>query len=169
VEFDPARLRSGEYVVGASSFVLLASLFLLAWYGLKSQFAPTAAQLGVSTTINGWNALTNVRWLVLITVLVAGALVFFQATRPAPAIPVSLSVIVTVLALITVIVLIYRVLLDPPGSHALVSLRAGSIVGLLSAISLTYGGYVSMRREGIAPRDEPQDVEVVELGELSRS
>lgn len=149
--------------MGASSLVLLASMFLLSWYGLKSRLAPTAAQLGVSTSVNGWNGLTHVRWLVLVTVIVAFALVYFQATRGAPAIPVSLSVIVTVLGLLTVLALIWRVLIERPGSDALVSLRAGSVVGLVSALSLAYGGYLSTREEGIARADAPEEIEVIRL------
>ncbi len=150
-------------MVGASGLVLLASLFALDWYGLKGTLVPTATRLGVSTGVNGWHGLTHLRWLVLVTVFVAFALVFFQATRRSPAIPVSLSVIVTVLALLTALALIYRVLLNRPGSSALVGVRAGSIVGLASALAMIYGGYLSMRQEGIARADGPPEIEVVRL------
>lgn len=169
MDFDPSRLRSGEYVVGVSGVVLAVALFALPWYGLKPRFAPTAAALGVSTTVTGWNGLTQVRWLVLVTVLVAFALLFLQVTRRAPAIPVSLSVIVTVLGILTALALVYRVLLNRPGSDAVVGLKAGSVVGLVSALGLTYGGYLSIRREGIAPKDGPQQIEVVKLSEVGRS
>ena len=69
--------------------LLLASTFAVPWYRVKA------------TSINGWDALTDLRWLLIVTIIAALALAYFQATRRAPAIPVSLSVIVTVLGLLT--------------------------------------------------------------------
>jgi hypothetical protein len=165
VKFELSRLRRGELIVGASAVVLLASMLVLDWFGLSKPLSPTAAVLGVPTSITGWDALTGLRWLIVVTVLCSLLLVFFQATRRAPAIPVSLSVIVTVLAIITTLALIYRVLIDMPSTYGFDEQRAGAFIGLASSIALAYGGYVSMRREGVAPRDAPAlaDIEVVRL------
>jgi hypothetical protein len=165
--FDPSRLRRGEVIVGASAVVLLASMLLLNWYGLTGVFAPTAAKLGVSTSITGWDALTNLRWLLVLTVACGLALVYFQATRRAPAVPVSLSVIVTVLAILTALALIYRVLINEPGPDNLIEQKVGAFVGLISALTLVYGGYESTRKEGIADRDSVGEIETVEIGHPS--
>jgi hypothetical protein len=148
VDFDPSRLRRGEWLVGGGAVVLVVSLFVLPWYGSR----------------NGWHGLETLRWLVLLTVLVALALVWFQATRRAPAIPVSFSAIVTVVGLLNLIALIYRVLINQPGSDDLASLEAGAYVGLVAAIAIVYGGYLSMREEGISERDAPGEIETVSLG-----
>jgi hypothetical protein len=169
VEFDPARLRTGEWIVGAGSLALLVATFALPWYGLKPRLAPAAASLGLSTSATGWNALTHVRWLVLICALAGLALVFFQATRRAPALPVSLSVIVSVLGVLTLIALIYRVLINTPGPGELIDRRAGAYIGLFSVLALSYGGYRSMRQEGIAERDGPQQIETLRLEDLPRA
>jgi hypothetical protein len=121
--------------------------------------------------VTGWDGLTNVRWLILVTVACGLLLVFLQASRKAPALPVSFSVIVTVLAVLTVLALIYRVLINEPGPDGYVDQQVGAFVGLVSSIALVYGGYASMRQEGIAPRDAPAlaDIEVVRLSSASRS
>lgn len=150
--------------MGACSVVLLASMFAIEWYGFTAQLRPSTASLGPSTSVNGWNALTNARWLMLLTIVCGLALVYVQAARRAPAIPVTLSVIVAVLGLLTVIVLVYRVLINEPGSDAVVEQKAGAFVGLASAIAILIGGYLSMRDEGIADKDGPGDVETVSLG-----
>ena len=162
MDLDPSRLRRGEVIVGASAAVLLASMFALNWYGLNGAIAPTASRLGQPTSWNGWNGLTHVRWLVLLTVACGLLLVFLQATRRAPALPVSMSVIVTVLGVLTVLALIYRVLINEPGSDNLVEQKAGAFVGLIGAVVLAYGGYLSMRQEGIASRDAPAEIETVQ-------
>lgn len=144
--------------------MLAASLFLLPWYGLKSPFGPTAASLGLTTSLDGWNGLSHLRWLLLITIVVALALVWLQATRRAPALPISFSVIVTVLALVTALALIYRVLINVPGSDTLVDRKAGGYVGLVASLAIVYGGYASMRQEGLSERDARTEVETVALG-----
>src|SRR5262249_38081062 len=88
VDFDPSRLRRGEWLVGGGALVLVVSLFV-PWYA----------------SLNGWHGLENLRWLVLVTVLVALALVWFQATRRSPAVPVTFSAMVIVVGLLNLIAL----------------------------------------------------------------
>lgn len=163
MDFVPSRLRRGELIAGGGAVVLAVSLFLLPWYGVRSPFGPTAASLGASTSFTGWNSLSHLRWLVLITILLALALVWLQATRPAPALPASVSVIMTVVALITSLALIYRVLINVPGSNSIVDRKAGGFVGLLAAIAIFYGGYASLREEGLPERDARTEIETVPL------
>lgn len=165
MDFDPARLRRGEIVVGAGAVVLLASMFFLKWYGLSTIAGPTAANPSVSGSLNGWDALLHLRWLILVTIACGLGLVFAQTTRRAPALPVSMSVIVTVLGVPTALALAYRVLINTPGPDSLLQPKAGAFVGLLGAIALSGGGYLSMRQEGVAPRDGPSEVPTVRLGE----
>jgi hypothetical protein len=77
------------------------------------------------------------RWLGLVTGAVAIGLPYTQATRRAPALPVALSVVVTVLGGATATALVGQ-LLD----------RArGARLGLLGALGIAVGGYASMRQE----------------------
>lgn len=151
---DPSRLRRGEWIVGVSCVALLTCLFLLTWY------APSDGSARSSASVNGWQGLTHLRWLVLVTILGGLALVYFQAARRAPAIPASLSMIVTVLALLNLLALIYRVVLDVPGDDVR---KAGAWLGLASAAALLYGAFRSFRTEGIAERDGPGEIETVRL------
>jgi FtsH-binding integral membrane protein len=146
---DLHRLRRGEWMIGAGAIVLLASMFLLKWY-----------RQGASASVNGWHGLTHVRWLVLATVVCGLALVYTQASRRAPAVPAVLSVIVTVVGLLTALALLYRVVINEPGSQ-----KPGAFVGLISAVAIFCGGYLSMRDEGLAERDEPMEIETVQLPE----
>ena len=84
MRFELSRLRSGEVLAGAAAVVLLVCLFALPWYGLNSSVASIAQRLGVSTSRTGWDSLTTLRWLILITSLSALALVYLQGTRRAP-------------------------------------------------------------------------------------
>jgi hypothetical protein len=165
MRFDRTRLRRPELIVGIGGLVLLGSMLLLPWYSLTSVSGPPAPQYSVKTSVDGWHGLRNAHWLLLVTILVAFALVFFQATRRAPAIPVALSWLTPLLGGLTVLWLIYRVLISPPGGGR----EIGGFIGLLGALVITYGGYASLRLEGIAPADGPGAIPIVTLGERGGS
>jgi hypothetical protein len=138
MEFKLARLRRGEWIAGIGALVLLLST-LLPWYGYSG--APSAA------SISGWDEFIHLRWLILLTIVAGLALPVAQAACRAPAIPVTLSVIVTVLGVLTTLWLIYRVLISVPGSGGLLVQKPAAYIGLLSAIALTVGAFSSMRQE----------------------
>jgi hypothetical protein len=71
---------------------------------------------------------------------------------------------VLVVGAITVLALVYRVLINPPAHQ-----HAAAFLGLLSAVGLAYGGYLSLREEGIARRDTPRDIPVVRPGRQNGS
>lgn len=144
--------------MGVGGLVLLASTFVLSWYDLKLASGPAQSQLFVKTSVDGWHGLHHARWLVVLTLLAAFALVVLQASRPAPALPISAAVAVTILGALTVLWLIFRVLVSAPGDQKL-----GAYIGLISACVIVYGGYESMRKEGIASRDEPKEIPTVTL------
>lgn len=163
MDLDPSRLRRGEWVAGIGGVLLLVFVFALPWYEVRAPYRVTNTLAGGNTSPNGWTALSHVRWLLLIAALAALALAWLQATRRAPALPVSFSVIVTVLALIAVLVLVYRVLINEPGADSIVDQRPGAYLGLASGIAILYGGFASMRQEGIEERDGPGEIPVASL------
>jgi hypothetical protein len=150
--FDASRLRRGEVLAAAGGVLLLAFMFAGKWYGTGSHAR------------TGWEALTTLRWLVVVTIALAFLLTITQAMCRAPAIPATLSMIVTVIGTINVLALIYRVLISHPGHE-----QAGAYLALLSAIGLAYGGFVSLRQEGVARRDAPTEIPVVRPGRVGRS
>ncbi len=147
MDLDPARLRRGELLAGTGAVLLLVFMLAGKWYGNG----------GGSQT--GWQALTDLRWLLVVTIAAAFALVLAQMTRRSPAIPVTLSLVVAVLGPISLLALIYRVLINAPAHE-----QAGAFLGLISALALAYGGFLSLREEGIARRDAPRDIPVVRPG-----
>jgi hypothetical protein len=159
MRLDRSRLRRPELIVGVGGLALLASMLLAPWYTLTEVSGPPGPQYFIKVTVDGWNGLNHAHWLLLVTIVAAFALVFFQLSRGAPAIPVTLSLLTTVLGGLATLWLIYRVLISPPGG----SRDAGGFIGLLSAAAITYGGYASLRLEGIA--DAPSEIPTLGLGE----
>jgi Kef-type K+ transport system membrane component KefB len=152
MELDLSRLRRGEWIAAGSALALLAVMFLLKWYGVP----------GVS--VNAWHALSILRWLMLLTIVTALVLAYLQASRRSPALPVTFSVLLTTVAVLLVLLLIYRVLINEPGPDDIVGQRLGAYLGLLCALGITYGGYRSMRAEGLSPRDAGTQIETLATG-----
>ena len=145
MDLDPARLRRGELLAGTGA-VLLTRVHVG-----RQVVRPRSA--GPST---GWQALTDLRWLLVVTIAAAFALVLAQATRRSPAIPVTLSLFVAVLGLISVLALIYRVLINAPAHE-----QTGAFLGLLSALAWPTAAFCRCAEEGIARRDAPREIPVV--------
>jgi hypothetical protein len=142
--------------------LLLIFLFVPSWYAVNGTLSQTASDLGTRTSWNGWWGLSDWRILVLVTIAGALALAYFQAAERSPAIPISLSVIVTVLAGLSVIAVIYRVIAGPPGYGAVLHQQVGPWLGLLATLGIAYGAYRSMREEsGTDPA--ALDIETVRL------
>lgn len=160
--FEWSRLRRAEIAAGVAAVVLLLAMFLLPWYGYKGDLAPLAAKLGVKTSADAWHSLSTTRWLMLLTIAAALALVYLQGTRPSPALPATFSLFVWLLGGLTSLVLIYRVLINVPGPNDVVSRDVGGFVGLVASIVIGFAGYRSLRAEGIAPHDAPKEIPTVQ-------
>jgi hypothetical protein len=145
----PSRLRGGEWLAAAGAIVMIVALFGLHWYGPSP---------GAPGTHSGWTGATHLHWLLALAILVGLGLVVSQAACRAPAIPACLSVISSVVAAVTVLWLLFRVVLDP-GPHQ----QVGAWIELLGGLTLLAGSYWSLRQEGIAPEDGPGEIPVLTL------
>jgi hypothetical protein len=163
MSFTWSRLRRGEIIAAVGAVALAVCIFLLPWYGLSGRIARALSGLGAATSVDGWNGLTINRWLMLATILVVLALFVLQAARRAPALPVSVSVVATVLAILTSLVLIDRVLIDTPFSSPLIQTKVGAYLGLLSALVMTYGVGKSLREEDPADPARNATIRTVRL------
>lgn len=157
-QFDWARVRWPEWVVAGSALVLLVVMLVMNWYTVTLESGGLGPKFFVQTSVSGWDGAVHLRWLMLVTIVAGFALFLFQSVRRAPAIPVTLSLVVTLLGGLTVIWLFVRVAIDPPGGREL-----GGWVALVAAAALTWGGFRSLKMEGISPTDAPAHIPTVSL------
>lgn len=136
--FDPTKLRRGEIVAALGAVALLVDLFALWWY------------CSATVSLDGWQAHTVLRWLMLLTILAALALAVLTVTQRTVAVPVTVAVIVATLAALLTVLLAWRVIVDHPGPDS-VSTRVGAWLGLLCSATILLGAYWSMRDEGGGP------------------
>ena len=147
------KLGTGEKIAGGSAILLFVFMFF-DWFGVEVSGVP-----GFSGTVPGsggsaWDALDFIPIVLVIAIVVALAMVGMRLTDSAAEPAVPLSAVVTVLGLISVLLIAYRIV-DPPGGDSFggvtvdTNLQIGIFLGLLSAAGIAYGGYSTMREEGI--------------------
>jgi hypothetical protein len=142
------RLRDGEWIAGAGALALLASMFLH-WYGLDLALLDV-----VAPEATAWQAFDVLDIVLALLALVPLALVFTQATRQSPAIPVFLSVMTVLAGLLAAVLILYRVV-NQPGPNEIVTVQAGAWLGLLAALVIAGGGWRSMRVEPVPGQAMP--------------
>jgi hypothetical protein len=157
MDVELGRARKGDRIVGAGALAFFISLFFLSWYGVSSNApAVVGVDIGGSHTATGWQTFTNSRWLWLVTILVAlGALALTVTAREHEA-PVAPWPIVTALGALSTIFVLYRIVHHPAvdatigGFHVTAGIEPGIWLGLVSALTISAGGYLSLR-ERAAP------------------
>jgi hypothetical protein len=132
---------AGQLVSTAGAVALLALMFAVKWYGIAGVTGPFASRSGISSSEDGWHALTTLRWLMLATVVVTVCAAVARASGRSA----DLSPAVIALGGLTAALLVYRVLIDLPHPADVEDQKVGAFLGLLSALGTAYGGYESRR------------------------
>ena len=144
------RLSTGEQVAGGAGAALILVMFLFAWYGFD---VPDANGLDAFDAYSDW---VNI---ILVLASFSGISLALFGSHMAR-VPISLSVITTVLGGLSAI-LIFIYILSPPdlglaGEAAFdfeLSREFGVWLGLLAAIGIGIGGYMTMQEEGTSFAD----------------
>jgi hypothetical protein len=131
---DINRLRAGERIAGVSALALFGLMFLN-WYAFGD------------TGVTAWNMYSTIDWVLLLVIVVVLLMTGLTALGRTVALPVALSVIATVLALLALAFVLYRTLLNQPGPDSVIDLRFGAYLGVLATAGIAFGSYLSMADE----------------------
>jgi hypothetical protein len=124
-------------VCAGAAVLLLVFMFAFAWFGVDG--IPGRSEL--SSSVNAWHAMSDLRWLMLLTSVVAIGSLFLHASQRTHGAETDTSLVITVLGTVTALALAYRVLIDLPSSSSVVDQKLGAYLGLLSAVAIAVGGY----------------------------
>lgn len=150
--FDLGRLRLGEKIA-AGAAILLFVLMFFDWYDVSVDAGPFG---DFSVGGSAWQAFDLLDIYLFIVIVAAIGLAVLTATQRTPAMPVTASVIVTALAALGTLLVLYR-LIDTPIGDLPQGVDSGrtiwAFLGLIAVGAITYGGYLSMRDEGTSLGD----------------
>ena len=147
------RIYRGELTSAVAAVTLLALMFLTKWYGVAGVPDPSAARPAVSSAEDAWNGLTVVRWIMLLTILVALGSVVLHASQRAHGTRTDTSLPVLAMGSLTAVLLIYRVLVYLPQASRVIDQKLGAVLGLLAAIGIALGGMESVHENRSLRRD----------------
>jgi hypothetical protein len=137
----------GELVSAACAVMLLVLMLAAAWYGVD-QIPTQAGSRGASPLAEtGWEGLTGIRWLVLLTVVLALAAVAAHAGRPARQTIAAVRLALLVLSSATAVALIIRVLIDLPASDRVVDQKLGAVLGMIASLGVVLGAVAAVREQ----------------------
>ncbi|HEV7399514.1 MAG TPA: hypothetical protein VGN84_04525 [Solirubrobacterales bacterium] len=147
------KLSVGEKIAGGSAIALFIFMFLN-WFG-----AEVSGVGGFSGSVSGeagnaWDTLDFIPIVLLIAVIAALVMAGLRLADSVYEPPVPMSTAVTVLGVVSVLLILFRIV-DPPtfasfgGVSVDATLSIGIFLGLIAAGGIAYGGYSTMREEGI--------------------
>ena len=138
------RVLFGELTSSVSAVLLLVLLFATEWYGVAGVPDPSAARPAVSGTESGWMGLSVVRWVVLVTALVAIGSVVLHASQRRHGTKTDTSRLVAGLGSLTFLLLSYRVLIHLPSGAKVIDQKLGAVLAIACALGIALGGYESI-------------------------
>jgi hypothetical protein len=150
---DLDKLGPGEKIAGVSAILLFIFMFF-DWFGVE-----VSGVGGFSGTVpgaggNAWDALEFIPIVLLLAIVAALATVALRLSDSTFEPPVPMSTLVTVLGVISVLLILFRII-DPPsfdsfgGVSVDATLSLGIFLGLIAAGGIAFGGYSTMKEEGI--------------------
>jgi hypothetical protein len=141
---DIARLRRSHRLIAGGGLALLVVMFLFKWFGASvSVDLPGGSAVSFSSSVNAWHSLSDTRWLLLLTVIAALLLAFAVARGQEP--PVAAPAVLTGIAGLSAICVLYRILDHPHGGAALAGgsisygAKLGLYLGFIACTVIAYG------------------------------
>jgi hypothetical protein len=147
------KLSPGEKIAGGSAILLFIFMFF-DWFGVEVSGVPGFSGATPGVGGSAWDVLDFIPIVLLITIIAALVMAGLRLADSPYEPSVPMSTVVTVLGVISVLLILFRIV-DPPsfGSFGGVSVDAtlslGIFLGLIAAGGIAYGGYSTMKEEGI--------------------
>ncbi len=149
---DWKQLDRGELIATVGGIILAISVFL-AWYSLGNSNASLNSCRGPHSSCTAWEALTILRFLLLLAAVAPAILTYIIIRGHALSWPRGELTAVTALAALTLIV--FRGVIDKPGSPpGEISVDYGWFVALVGGMLILLGA-VTRARESSARRKPP--------------
>jgi hypothetical protein len=151
---DLKALNRGEIISMCGGILLAISIFL-AWFSLGNEFARLNSCQGPHTSCSGWNGLSAFRYLFLLAAAAPVILAWVIARGHALAWP--RGELTAVVAVITIILILFRGVIDKPGAPpGQISIDYGWGVALVGGLLILTGAV--WRSQEQAPRRKPPGV-----------
>jgi hypothetical protein len=147
---DLNRLTQGEKIAGVSAILLFIFMFF-EWYGVS--ISGGGETIAVGSGGNAWDTLDFIPILLLVAIVATLAVVFIESSDTDVDLPVHGAAIITVVGIIAVLLILFRIIDTPTfasigGVSAEGSVKFGIFLSLIAAGGMAFGGWRTMQEEG---------------------
>jgi hypothetical protein len=153
-------IRYGEKWAGLSAIALFGFLFM-DWFGTPATFYAVGAEARVETAggVAGWDSLGWLALALCILAIAAGlAVPMIFGLWESPVLPLATAICALLLGILAAIAIVVENIFQP-GPDELITVLSGWWLGLLAALGIARGGYLSIHDEYLIAQPMP-DVEV---------
>ncbi len=150
------RMRRGELLSAAAAVLLLVLMFATEWFGIDDLPSRSQAGAGRATAEDAWNGLADIRWVLLLTVLVAVGSAVLHASQRSHGTTTNTGLLITIFGCASSVALVYRVLIDLPSQQRVVDQKLGAVLAVFCAIAIAIGGSEALRVERSRAREAEQ-------------
>ena len=142
---DVDRLSTGEKIAGVSAILLFIFMFF-------DWFSASASNGFVTVSVGGsaWDALDVIPIILMVAIIAAVGVAVVRLTDAVFEPAISMNAVVSVLGVISVLLILYRIVSPPDSEFSGISVdpAVGIFLGLVAAAGIAYGGYRAMQEEG---------------------
>jgi hypothetical protein len=146
----------GELVAAGGAAALLILMFAFEWYGVAGVAGRTTTEPAVQSAVDAWDALSVLRWLMLITIVIALGSFVLHSTQRGHGSRTNTSPLLLAAGALTAAFLIYRVFIDLPLPSEVLDQKLGAVLGVFSAIAIAFGGFDALREDRARARQAGQ-------------
>jgi hypothetical protein len=162
---DLARLRFGDRVMGIGGVAVLAVMFL-DWYTTPEFFVVgDLDQSSGSVGFSAWEAFAVNDVILALAAVMAITAAVLTAVQPTAAVPLALTSLTTLVAIIAFVLVVIRLIWPPElWTEGLVDIdrAAGAWLGLVAATLLAGGCLASLRDERLPRPEHPVEPRLVQ-------
>ena len=159
---DFARLRFGDWVMGAGGLAVLLVMFL-DWYGPPEELFYASGDIGW----NAWEAFAVNDLILGLAALLAIAAWVMTVVHPTAAVPLALASLGGIVSILALVLVVIRVIWPPdlfPDDVPVDTAReTGAWLGLVATAVLAGGCLASIRDERLPEPEHPVEPRLVEL------
>lgn len=157
---DLARLRFGDWVMGIGGLAVLVVMFL-DWYGIDGEFLFVSGD----AELNAWQSFAVNDVILALAALMALTAFVLTAVHPTAAVPLAISSLATVVALLALVLVTVRLIWPPDiftGPDFETARLTGAWLGLVTTTVLASGCLAAIRDERLPRPKHPVEPRLVQ-------
>jgi multisubunit Na+/H+ antiporter MnhF subunit len=146
---DVDAVGRGEKIAAGSAIALFLIMFIFDWFGFGGTVDTGIGSVEIGGGFNAWESFDGIDIVLMLAIIAAVGVAAMSAYGTSDNLPVAGSAVVTGLAALATVLILYRIIDPPSGADR----EIGVFLGLIASAAMTYGGWEAMQEESAYVRE----------------